>query len=66
MANIEETTKTMSDTFEQTVLRHEEQFIKCYRIKIQELVKLLDQLKGTIEDRFINNTLAVQLETVLK
>ena len=56
----------MSDTFEQTVLRHEEQFIKCYRIKIQELVKLLDQLKGTIEDRFINNTLAVQLETVLK
>ena len=56
----------MSTTFEETVLRHEDQFIKCYRIKIQQLVKLFEQLKGTIEDKFINNSLAVQLDTVIK
>jgi hypothetical protein len=40
--------------------------MKCYKIKIYELIKLFEQLKSTIEDKFINNTLALQLETVLK
>lgn len=66
MSSIEEATQSMNSTFEETVLRHEEQFIKCYRLKIHELVKLLEELKNTIEDKFINNTLAIQLETVLK
>lgn len=66
MTSIEEATASMSSTFEETVLRHEEQFIKCYRLKIYELVKLLQELKSTIEDKFINNALAMQLETVLK
>ena len=66
MQNIEEATQGMNNKFEETVLRHEEQIIKCYRLKIHELVKLLEELKNTIEDKFINNTLAVQLETVLK
>lgn len=48
------------------MVRHEEEFMKCYKIKIYELIKLFEQLKSTIEDKFINNTLALQLETVLK
>jgi hypothetical protein len=48
MKSIEEATQSMSSTFEETVLRHEDQFIKCYRLKIRELVKLLDELKNTI------------------
>ena len=56
----------MNKTFEQTVLRHESEFVKCYQVKISELVKIIGQLKSIIEDKFINNTLAIQLETVLK
>ncbi len=37
-----------------------------YKIKIGELIGLFEQLKGRIEEKFINNTLAVQLETVLR
>ena len=51
----------MSNTFEETVLRHEEQFIKCYRLKIYELVKLLEELKSTIEDKFINNIICLEI-----
>lgn len=56
----------MNQSFEGTMVRHEEEFMKCYKIKIYELIKLFEQLKSTIEDKFINNTLALQLETVLK
>jgi hypothetical protein len=31
-----------------------------------ELVQLFDQLKDTIEDKFINNAMTLQLETVIK
>lgn len=48
------------------MLRHESEFVKCYKVKISELVKIMAQLKSIIEDKFINNTLAIQLETVLK
>lgn len=51
----------MNKSFEGTMLRHEEEFMKCYKIKIYELVKLFEQLKSTIEDKFISNTLALQL-----
>jgi hypothetical protein len=30
------------------MVRHEEEFMKCYKLKIYELVKLFEQLKATI------------------
>ncbi len=51
----------MSETFEQTILKHEEQFIKSYKIKIYELTKLFHQLKKNIEEKFINNAISQQL-----
>jgi hypothetical protein len=40
LVNIEEATESMNQSFEDTILRHEEQFIKCYRLKIYEIIKL--------------------------
>ncbi len=34
MNSIEEATQNMNLTFEETVLRHEDQFTKCYQLKI--------------------------------
>lgn len=56
----------MNETFEQSILKHEEQFIKAYKIKIYELTKLFHHLKKNIEDKFINNAITQQLETVIK
>ncbi len=56
----------MSNTFEQAILRHEEQFIKTYRIKINELSKLFEDLTKVLEDKFINNALTNRLNIVIK
>lgn len=56
----------MSNTFEQAILRHEEQFIKTYRIKVCELSKLFEELTRVLEDKFINNALTNRLEIVMK
>ena len=66
LTDIEEATQNMSETFEETILRHEQQFMKVYKVKIYELIKLFEELKNSIEDSFINNTLTLQLETVIK
>ena len=42
LSDITSTTETMSKTFEDTILRHEEQFIKTYRLKMSELTGLYD------------------------
>lgn len=56
----------MSNTFEQAILKHEEQFIKTYRIKICELTRLFEELTRVLEDKFINNALTTRLEIVMK
>lgn len=66
LGNIEAAAESMSVGVEETVARHEEEFVKCYKVKISELVRLFEQLKSTIEDKFVGNTLALQLDTVLK
>lgn len=56
----------MNNTFEQAILKHEEQFIKTYRIKISELTSLFEDLTRVLEDKFINNALTNRLNIVLK
>lgn len=56
----------MSNTFEQAIIKHEEQFIRTYRIKIAELTKLFEELTKVLEDKFINNALTNRLNIVMK
>ena len=66
LEQIQNTTIVMSNTFEQAILRHEEQFLKTYRMKISELIKLFQTLTEVLEDKFISNALSNRLEIVNK